>query len=105
EKKGAGVKAAEINYHTHSKKTKARARATKRQQEAVAKMKRQATKDKEEAVPLYPAIQLIHDPQALVEQLFKRLRSSTERFEVKLLLMNFISRLIGCHELLFLNFY
>jgi protein SDA1 len=105
EKKGAGVKAAEINYHSHSKKTKARARHTKRQQEAVAKIKRKAASGEEIAVPLFPAIQLIHDPQNLVEQLFKRLRQSTERFEVKLLIMNLISRLIGCHELVYLNFY
>ena len=58
-----------------------------------------------ENTPLFPAIQLIHDPQALAEKLFKKLRQPGEKFEVKLLLMNFISRLIGCHKLLLLSFY
>ena len=48
---------------------------------------------------------MIHDPQSLAEELFKRLRKSCERFEVKLVLMNLISRLIGCHELTLLPFY
>lgn len=58
-----------------------------------------------ESTPLFPAIQLIHDPQALAERLFKKLRQPGEKFEVKLLLMNFISRLIGCHKLVLLSFY
>lgn len=58
-----------------------------------------------ETVPLFPAIQLIYDPQNLCEKLFKKLRSPGEKFEVKLLLMNFISRLIGCHKLVLLSFY
>jgi hypothetical protein len=58
-----------------------------------------------ETVPLFPAIQLIYDPQNLCEKLFKKLRSPGEKFEVKLLLINFISRLIGCHKLILLSFY
>ena len=56
-------------------------------------------------VPLFPAIQLLHSPQTLVEKLFIKLKSSGERFEIKLLIMNFISRLIGCHKLIVLPFY
>ena len=34
----------------------------------------------------------------LAERLFKQLQSSNERFEVKLMMMNMVSRLVGIHE-------
>lgn len=48
---------------------------------------------------------LIHDPQGFAEKLFKQLESSNERFEVKLMHLDVISRLIGLHDLILLNFY
>ena len=51
------------------------------------------------------AIELIHDPQAFAERLFSRLRSSSHSFPIRLLMMNVISRLVGHHQLLLLNFY
>jgi hypothetical protein len=59
----------------------------------------------EDKAGLFPAINLLNDPQGCAEKVFKRLRSSNERFEVKLLMMNFISRVIGGHQLLMLPFY
>jgi protein SDA1 len=59
----------------------------------------------EDKAGLFPAINLLNDPQGVAEKVFKRLRSSNERFEVKLLMMNFISRVIGGHQLLMLPFY
>jgi len=103
EEKSGTVK--EVDFHAHSKKTKKRIRHVQRQVEQNAKMRREQAKKAEETVPLFPAIQLIHDPQVLAEKLFKKLRQPGEKFEVKLLLMNFISRLIGCHKLLLLSFY
>lgn len=93
----------EIDFHTHSKKTRKRLRVVKRQQEE--KLKRKRDLENKEVMPLFPAIQLLHDPHELAEKLFKKLRQTGERFEVKLLLMNFISRLIGCHRLILLSFY
>lgn len=96
----------EINYHEHSKKTKKRARIVQKQIERSAKLKRDQSEKAQVATPLFPAIQMLNDPQSLAEKLFKRLRAAGgERFEVKLLLMNFVSRLIGCHKLLLLSFY
>jgi protein SDA1 len=95
----------EIDYHAHSKKTKKRQRHVQKQVEQNAKLRRENQKQTGANVPLFPAIQMLHDPQALAEKLFKKLRQSGERFEVKLLLMNFVSRLIGCHKLLLLGFY
>ena len=48
---------------------------------------------------------LINDPQRLAEKLFKDLKGSNERWEVQLLQMNLISRMIAIHQLILLNFY
>eukprot|EP00088_Acartia_fossae_P013665 TRINITY_DN1721_c0_g1_i4.p1 TRINITY_DN1721_c0_g1~~TRINITY_DN1721_c0_g1_i4.p1 ORF type:complete len:736 (-),score=222.23 TRINITY_DN1721_c0_g1_i4:131-2293(-) len=53
----------------------------------------------------FSALHLIHDPQDLAEKLFKKLESLTEKFEVKLMMLELVSRLIGTHELQLLNFY
>lgn len=53
----------------------------------------------------FSALHLVHDPQSLAERLFHRLEKMNERFEVKLMTMNFISRLIGVHQLYLPNFY
>uniref|UniRef100_A0A286XLS8 Protein SDA1 n=1 Tax=Cavia porcellus TaxID=10141 RepID=A0A286XLS8_CAVPO len=53
----------------------------------------------------FSAIHLIHDPQDFAEKLLKQLENSKERFEVKMMLMNLISRLVGIHELFLFNFY
>lgn len=95
----------EVNTHEHSKKTKKRLRVEQKQKSINEKKMKQHMQKLEEAVPLFPAIQVIHDPHSMAEKLFKKARQSGERFEVKLLLMNFISRLIGCHKLLVLGFY
>jgi len=64
------------------------------------------TKKKTKVVSFnFSAIHLINDPQGFAEKLFKQVESSTERFEVKLMMMNLIARLIGIHELILLNFY
>uniref|UniRef100_A0A8C0GRT3 Protein SDA1 n=1 Tax=Chelonoidis abingdonii TaxID=106734 RepID=A0A8C0GRT3_CHEAB len=53
----------------------------------------------------FSAIHLIHDPQDFAEKLLKQLETSKERFEVKMMLMDLISRLVGIHELFLFNFY
>eukprot|EP00850_Spirogloea_muscicola_P008425 SM000045S16170 [mRNA] locus=s45:58613:62583:- [translate_table: standard] len=78
--------------------------------------------------PSFAALQLLQDPQGFAEKLFARLKACNERFEsllaasglwkaaeksflttatppVKLMLMNVISRVIGTHKLILLNFY
>jgi protein SDA1 len=57
---------------------------------------------------LYPAIELLRDPQGLAESILKRLRSgggNQYKFQVKLLMVNFLTRLVGNHELLLLPLY
>ncbi|NXD15356.1 SDA1 protein, partial [Nothocercus nigrocapillus] len=53
----------------------------------------------------FSAIHLIHDPQDFAEKLLKQLENCKERFEVKMMFMDLISRLVGIHELFLFNFY
>lgn len=50
-------------------------------------------------------LQQLHDPQGFAEKLFSRLQTCNERFEVKLMMMKVISRAVGLHRLILLNFY
>ena len=60
----------------------------------------------EAAKKLYPAIELLHDAQGLAESVFKRLRQAGSlAYEQKLLMINFVTRLVGNHELMLLPLY
>ncbi|XP_055639043.1 protein SDA1 homolog [Toxorhynchites rutilus septentrionalis] len=85
-----------------NKKTKKR----KRQLDAAKKLYNQAQKKKTKAVSFnFSALHLVHNPQGLAENLFKQLQNGNERFEVKLMHLDMISRLIGIHELFLFSFY
>ena len=53
----------------------------------------------------FSAIDMLHDPQQFAEKLFKQLEGITGDFEVKLLHIRLISRVIGVHKLVLYNFY
>ena len=53
----------------------------------------------------FSALHLIHDPQGFAEKIFKRMETLKEKFEVKLLYLDLVSRLIGTHQLILLNYY
>jgi len=53
----------------------------------------------------FAALQLLHDPQGFAEKLLVRLRTGNESFETRLAMMTILSRAIGVHKLLVLNFY
>ena len=53
----------------------------------------------------FAALQLLHDPQGFADRLFSRLRAGGDRFEARLALVSVVSRAIGVHKLLVLNFY
>ncbi|KAL1381476.1 hypothetical protein pipiens_013422 [Culex pipiens pipiens] len=85
-----------------NKKTKKR----KKQLEAAKKLYHQAQKKKTKAVSFnFSAVHLIHNPQGMAENLFKQLQAGNERFEVKLMHLDVISRLVGIHELFLFSFY
>lgn len=126
-----------IDYHMHSKKTQGRLRHVQRQIKNKKKLQKKREgmdggenyeahirddKGAEGARKLYPAIELIHNPQGLAEAVFQRLRragsgnnnnnsttssssSSSLKYETKLLMINFVTRLVGNHELMLLALY
>jgi protein SDA1 len=90
------------NMHQHAKSTRKRERQIARR---VTALKKARSKNDPTAAPVFPAVQLLHDPQGLAERMFGSLRGGKQRFEVRLLQMNLVSRLIGTHRLLVLPFY
>ena len=98
----AALKATVMAYRVN-KKTK------KRKQKKMQKAKnivKKSQKSKTAKVNMdFSALHLIHDPQDMAERLYKKLEGMNERFEVKLLTMNLISRLIGIHKLYLPNYY
>lgn len=110
--------AQKINYHHFSKKTKANNRHVERQIKNRKKAQRkkedeewtditpEQDKGVEACKKLYPAIEMLRDPQGLAEAVFKRLKSSGSiKYDVKLLMINFVTRLVGNHELMLLPLY
>lgn len=91
----------DVDYHSHSKKTRKRHRETV----TALKKNKRARKREIEFQATFPAIEMLNDPQGVVEKQFKVLKSCSERFEVKLLMMNFIGRVIGFHKLVLLPYY
>jgi protein SDA1 len=111
-----------VDYHLYSKKTKKRQRQTAREMKnrkrAIQKSKASEGEDWIDATPeddkgveaskkLYPAIELLRDPQGLAESVLKRLKTNKPiiKYESKLLMINFITRLVGNHELWVLPLY
>jgi len=81
---------------------------TKKREKYLENIKKAHQKKKKKAkAPSYnfSANHLIHDPQSFAEKLFKRLEGLNERFEVKVMLLDLVSRLIGTHQLILLNYY
>ncbi|XP_018566501.1 protein SDA1 homolog [Anoplophora glabripennis] len=82
---------------------------TRKREKKLSKVKKLASKayKKKSAAPVFnfSAIHLVHDPQGMAEKLFKQLESTNKRFEVKLMTLDVISRLIGLHNLFLFNYY
>lgn len=82
---------------------------TRKRDKMVEKVKKVAKKlkKKKEKAPVFnfSALHLLNNPQGLAEKLSKLMESSNERFEVKLMCLDVISRLIGLHNLFLFNYY
>jgi len=95
-----GDKLSLIKHHKGSKLTSNRKNKIDK---AVKKYQRkEKRKSKIQVKTDFLPIDLIHDPQNFSERLFAKLRKSNDKYEVKLLMMRLISRLIGRHQLLLL---
>lgn len=53
----------------------------------------------------FSPLSLVNDPQGFAERLYRLLKGSNAAFEIKLLMMNVLSRFIAWHKLLVLDFY
>ncbi|XP_014842861.1 protein SDA1 homolog [Poecilia latipinna] len=100
ENEGTSARDLMVKYSTGKKNTK-----NKKKLEKAMKVLKKHKKKKKPEVFNFSAIHLIHDPQDFSEKLLKQLESSKERFEVKIMMMELISRLVGIHELFLFNFY
>ena len=67
--------------------------------------RKKKAKDKENNYFNFSALHLVHDPQGFAERIFKKMETLREKFEVKLLFLDLVSRLIGTHQLILLNYY
>ncbi|KCV67702.1 hypothetical protein H696_05810 [Fonticula alba] len=85
-----------------TKKTKKKATQLKRAKATM--LKRNRRKNRAETFN-FSAFHLINDPQGFAEKLLAKVRSSNAIFSLRLLIFNLISRLVGVHQLLLLNFY
>merc|ERR1712142_1266627 len=83
----------------HTKKRK------KRLDRARAKLRQKEKKKKKPEMFDTAALHLLHDPQGFAERLMTQVEKTTERFEVKLMMIDLVSRLIGVHSLFLFNFY
>ena len=87
----------------HGKKTKKRQkRAQLEMQKSRKKMKKSNKKQENFDVS---HLHMIYDAQGFAEKLFKKVQKSGDSFDVRLLALNLISRLISVHQLLLLSFY
>ncbi|XP_011500579.1 PREDICTED: protein SDA1 homolog [Ceratosolen solmsi marchali] len=85
-----------------NKKTKKREKQLKKAKQIFTKSKKKKSKAPQFN---FSALHLIHDPQGLAEKLFKQLEKNNDRFEVKVMTLDVISRLVGLHDLFLFNFY
>jgi len=104
-----------IDLHLHSKKTKHKKRVIVKQLKNRQKIQHEREglivsqrhdKGVESSKKLFPAIELLNDPYGICETLLKRIKNSSGyKFEVKMLMLNFVTRVIGNHELIVLPLY
>lgn len=86
----------------HTKHRKKRERELKRARKAIKQIK---TVEVAETKVSASAIQLLHDPQQFAERLFASMRKGSQSLELRMLMMNVISRVVGFHKLILYNFY
>ncbi len=95
---------------------KSRSRQNKLEK-AVKVVKRKERKSNRAEIFNFSALHLVNDPQGLSEKVFSRLEQRKSmvdgggktfreiKFEIRLMMMNLISRIVGLHKLILLNFY
>ncbi|KAH7622813.1 hypothetical protein Ndes2526B_g02092 [Nannochloris sp. 'desiccata'] len=106
EKKAATGPSKEDVYKAFKKGTvSSKKKKQKKLQRAMTAVRKANKKEEGGGQASFAALQLLHDPQGFAEKLLVRLRTGNERFETRLAMMTVLSRAIGVHKLLVLNFY
>lgn len=87
--------------HQHSRPTRKRMR---RKARAMAQVKKRSKVSRAPQV-LFPAIEMLHDPNGFVDKLFRKLKKRQDVFATRLMIMDLLSRVIGLHKLVVPAFY
>lgn len=77
----------------------------KKSKRAVKNLKKENKKKNNKPIYEFSALNLIYDPQVFAEKLFKLVETTNEGFEMKLSILDLVSRLIGIHSLFLLNYH
>lgn len=97
----------EAMYKAHHKGTSSsKKKKQAKLQRAIRSMKRQQRSSSEKNdTNYYSPLNHLKDAQGFSERLFSRLQTCNERFEIKMMMLKVISRTVGLHRLVLLNFY
>ncbi|PKI77088.1 hypothetical protein CRG98_002591 [Punica granatum] len=97
----------EAIYKAHHKGTVASKKKKKAKlKRAMRSMKKQQRMSSERSSSnYYSPLNHLKDAQGFAEKLFSRLQTCNERFEVKVMILKVVARVIGLHHLLLLKFY
>ncbi|WIA37864.1 hypothetical protein OEZ86_014713 [Tetradesmus obliquus] len=95
----------EVYKATHKGTKSSKRKKQAKLKRVMATLKKQVRKESALGSEGFAAMHLLHDPQGFAERLFGRLQGSRERWETRLDMMAVLSRVVGVHKLLLLNFY
>lgn len=98
------VKEILVGYRV-GKKTRHRKKRMEKAKESLNKVTKKHGKKSKLKTLDFSALHYLNDPQEFAENLLKKLDKNADRFEVKLILMALIARIVGLHKLQVLNFY
>jgi protein SDA1 len=82
-------------------------RTTAKDERKMKKLKNRLAKrqNTEEDSPASSALHHIYDPTDFAERLFAQAKKARDKFDVKMMMLNMLGRLISTHRLILLNFY
>ncbi|CDW51799.1 SDA1 and PDZ and NUC130 3NT domain containing pro tein [Trichuris trichiura] len=87
------------------KKSKKRCKMLEKAKEEMRKKYQKKRQRKKSFIADMSAIEMVYDPQEFAEKLFRKLQNSRDKYEIRLLYMALISRVIMVHHLILLSFY
>ena len=96
----------EVYKAFHKGTTSSKKKKQKKLKRAMHSVKKALRQEEGQQKETFAAIQLLHDPQGFAEKLFSLLRSGNSvKGDTRMLMMSVVSRVIGVHQLVLINFY